>query len=255
MSHDTPDPSDTDAVDARENGTGSASTLRRQLPALAVLGAIALLLIGVGIGLAVGNRVTTSSDRPKADSTAVGFAQDMSTHHLQATEMATAALSNAADPQVRSLAYDILTQQTNQVGQMQSWLTRWGYPLSNPGSVMGWMPDHSSMPGMDMSGGASMSMAPGDSVNTPLMPGMATSPELATLRGLRGEPFDVYFLQLMLRHHEGGAPMLSYAANKSHVSQGFVRDLAQQMLNLQQNEADAMTAMLAEKGAKPLPMN
>lgn len=50
----------------------------------------------------------------------MGFAQDMIHHHQQAVEMATIELYGGSDPQVQSLAYDILTSQTNQIGQMQS---------------------------------------------------------------------------------------------------------------------------------------
>ena len=36
------------------------------------------------------------------------------------------------------------------------------------------------------------------------MPGMATEDELAALRRLDGTAFDVEFLRLMIRHHQGG---------------------------------------------------
>ena len=39
---------------------------------------------------------------------------------------------------------------------------------------------------------------------TALMPGMATEEELANLRSLSGTAFDVEFLRLMIRHHQGG---------------------------------------------------
>ncbi|KQR97220.1 hypothetical protein ASG12_14685 [Williamsia sp. Leaf354] len=232
------------------------SSLRRQLPALLVLGGVALLLIGVGLGLLVGRTVdsSTGSDAtPASNSAAVGFAQDMSTHHSQGVEMATIALSKGSDPQVRSLAYDILTQQTNQIGQMQSWLTRWGYPLDNPSTAMDWMSDHHDMSGGSM--GASMSMTAGNGTTTPLMPGMATASEMNRLRTMSGTELDAYFLQLMLRHHQGGLPMMEYASDPDHVSQDYVRTLAQQMINTQENEAQTMTAMLTERGVAPLSMN
>ncbi|WP_045822190.1 DUF305 domain-containing protein [Williamsia herbipolensis] len=237
------------------------SSLRRQLPALLVLGGVALLLIGVGLGLVVGRTVdsSTGSDAtPASNSAAVGFAQDMSTHHSQGVEMATIALSKGSDPQVRSLAYDILTQQTNQIGQMQSWLTRWGYPLDNPSTAMDWMADHHSMSGGAMSGGSMsgpMTMTAGNGTTTPLMPGMATASEMSRLRTMSGTALDAYFLQLMLRHHQGGLPMMEYAADPGHVSQDYVRTLAQQMINTQENEAQTMTAMLTERGVAPLSMN
>ncbi|MGJ0119068.1 DUF305 domain-containing protein [Williamsia sp. MIQD14] len=246
--------------DDTDTGHDRRSSLRRQLPALLALGGVALLLIGVGVGLLVGRTVdsSTGSDAtPASDSAAVGFAQDMSTHHSQGVEMATIALSKGSDPQVRSLAYDILTQQTNQIGQMQSWLTRWGYPLDNPSTAMDWMSDHHSMSDGSMSGSMSgaMSMTAGNGTTTPLMPGMATASEMTRLRAMSGTALDAYFLQLMLRHHQGGLPMMEYAADPEHVSQDYERTLAQQMINTQENEAQTMTAMLSERGVAPLSMN
>ncbi len=230
------------------------SSLRRQLPAMLVLGAVALLLVGVAIGLAIGND-EGSSDRPGQDSAAVGFAQDMSTHHSQGVEMATIALSNAVDPQVRSLAYDILTQQTNQIGQMQSWLARWDYPIDNPGTAMRWMSGDGHDHAGSMNSMSSAAMTAGDGVQTPLMPGMATASDMARLRSLRGTAVDLDFLALMLRHHRGGLPMMEYAADNDHVAQSYVRRLAQQMINIQTTEADTLSTMLAERGGTPLPMN
>ena len=50
------------------------------------------------------------------------------------------------------------------------------------------------------------------------MPGMATEEELAELRGLTGTAFDVEFLRLMIRHHQGGLEMAEYAAEHADVA-------------------------------------
>jgi uncharacterized protein (DUF305 family) len=57
----------------------------------------------------------------------------------------------------------------------------------------------------------------------------------------------------MLRHHQGGLPMMEYAAQ--HASEDAVRSLAQTMVDTQQSESTVMTNMLTAKGAAPLPMN
>jgi len=75
--------------------------------------------------------------------------------------------------------------------------------------------------------------------------------ELAALRQATGPDVDVMFLQLMLRHHEGGAGMLSYAAERAVRQQ--VRNLAAQMLTAQTAEIQSIRQMLAERGAAPLP--
>ena len=60
------------------------------------------------------------------------------------------------------------------------------------------------------------------------------------------------FLQLMLRHHQGGAEMLSYAA--ANASQEPVRNLAAQMLSAQTSEAGYLTQLLTARGGTPLPL-
>ena len=85
------------------------------------------------------------------------------------------------------------------------------------------------------------------------MPGMATSEDMAALRQATGPAVDALFLQLMLRHHEGGLPMMQYGAQ--HAGVATVRNLAQTMVDTQQSESHLMTTMLAQRGATPLPMN
>ena len=85
------------------------------------------------------------------------------------------------------------------------------------------------------------------------MPGMATSDEIAKLKSLSGAESDTYFLQLMIRHHQGGAPMMQYAAE--HATNPVVRNFASKMALSQSAEISVMTQMLAERGAQPLPAN
>ena len=85
------------------------------------------------------------------------------------------------------------------------------------------------------------------------MPGMATADEIAKLKSLSGAESDTYFLQLMIRHHQGGAPMMQYAAE--HATNAVVRNFASKMAQSQAAEISVMTQMLAERGAQPLPAN
>ena len=84
------------------------------------------------------------------------------------------------------------------------------------------------------------------------MPGMATSDQLRALRAASGEQMDVLFLQLMLRHHEGGVIMLQYASE--HASVPEVRNLAAQMLSSQTSESEYLKQLLAARGGTPLPL-
>ena len=102
---------------------------------------------------------------------------------------------------------------------MGGFLQLWGYSLNNLRPVMAWMTaavghDMAGMPGMTDSG----PMAPMTTMDAAsmaagaIMPGMATNAEVDALKTLRGDASDAYFLQLMIRHHEGGVPMMDYAA-------------------------------------------
>jgi uncharacterized protein (DUF305 family) len=191
------------------------------------------VLLGGGLAVALGIGRT---DTPGADSVAAGFARDMSRHHLQGVEMANMVADRSEDPEVRQIAFDISATQTNQAGRMQGWLSLWGVPQSG-GDTMAWMSeggDH----GHDMTDGG-------------LMPGMATEEELANLRDLRGTAFDVEFLRLMIRHHQGGLEMAQYAAEHSGVP--AVSDLAQAIARAQTAETRTMAAMLTARGGTPLP--
>lgn len=219
---------------------------RPQLIALIALGVIAVLTVGFALGFfARTNFLGGDDSMPAADSVDVGFAQDMSVHHNQAIDMSSIALTNASDPLVRNLAFDMLTSQQNQVGQMQGWLALWDRAPVGADGYMGWMSadDH----------GHSMSMSAdtAESGSVAAMPGMASTEELAALRQATGPDVDVMFLQLMLRHHQGGLSMMEYAAD--HAETPALVRLAQSMISTQQSEATLMTQMLAEKGAEPLP--
>jgi uncharacterized protein (DUF305 family) len=212
--------------------TAARSPLRA---ALLTVVAVGLVLLGGAGAVALGIGRTASGDPPSADSVDVGFSRDMATHHLQGVEMANLVADRSTDPAVRLLAFDISSTQTNQVGRMQGWLALWGYS-SVGGEQMAWM-------------GSGMHMHP--DVSSGLMPGMATESELSTLRSLSGQAFDVDFLRLMIRHHEGGLEMAQYA--QAHGETAVVRSLATSIAETQTAETKTMTDMLTARGGTPLP--
>jgi uncharacterized protein (DUF305 family) len=219
--------------------TEAAPPARGLRTALLLVMAVALVALGGGAAVVLGiGRPST----PTADSVDAGFSWDMSRHHLQGVEMANLAQGRSTDPVIRSLAFDISATQTNQVGRMQGWLSLWGLPNTSGQPPMQWMggnPADPSMAGMDMS-------SPGA-----LMPGMATEQELDQLRGLSGTAFDVQFLRLMIRHHQGGLKMALYAEQHGQVS--AVRTLARSIAETQTAEVHTMAQLLAARGGTPLP--
>jgi uncharacterized protein (DUF305 family) len=202
---------------------------------LAVIG-LALVLIGGGLAVALG--IGRAESAPTADSVDAGFARDMSRHHLQGVEMANLVAERSDDREVEMIAFDISATQTNQAGRMQGWLALWGVPQSG-GETMAWMAGDTGHPGHDMATSGS------------LMPGMATEDELAALRDLRGTAFDVEFLRLMIRHHQGGLEMAEYAADNG--GEQVVRELADTIAQTQTAETGTMSDMLAARGGTPLP--
>jgi uncharacterized protein (DUF305 family) len=213
---------------------GRTGPLRTAL--LAVI-AVGLVLLGGGLAVALG----VGEDGPPVpgpDSVDAGFSRDMATHHLQGVEMANVALERSEDREVRQLAFDISSTQNNQAGRMQGWLSLWGVPPTG-GDVMAWMAG-------DDGGHGGHTVATGG-----LMPGMATEEELAGLRALSGTDFDVEFLRLMIRHHQGGLGMAEYAADNADAP--AVARLASTIAETQSAETGTMTDMLAARGGTPLP--
>jgi uncharacterized protein (DUF305 family) len=196
--------------------------------------AVALVTTGGAIAVLTG---VGQPRQPADDSVDAGFARDMITHHDQAVQMAQMARDHSTDPAVRLLAFDIETQQLGQIGQMRGWLQTWGLPEQTDRAHMAWMAG--AAPHLHDAGAGAV------------MPGMATTVEMAKLRSLSGKALDVYFLQLMIRHHQGGLPMAQYGAAHAHLD--YVQDLAGKIVSAQTSEVVSMEQMLRERGGTPLP--
>ncbi|GDY32466.1 DUF305 domain-containing protein [Gandjariella thermophila] len=225
-----------------EEPPGTPQWVRTAVVAAAVL---AVLLLGAATGLLIG-LPRSGGDVPPANSVDVGFAQDMALHHQQAVQMANTAREKTTNSEIKQLAFDIESTQLEQVGRMAGWLMLWGQPEQNPGTHLAWMTGAASVHQHGAPAPSTGAVADSDH-----MPGMASEDELGRLRSLSGQEFDVYFLQLMLRHHEGGTPMAQYAAQ--HASVPAVRTLADNIVRAQSNEAATIRQLLAERGATPLP--
>lgn len=182
---------------------------------------LVLLFMGLGVG---GLLVWLSSRPPSANSPEVEFARAMSVHHEQAIEMALILRERSQDPVLSPFALDILLTQRGQMGQMYAWLSLWGHPTESPTGVS---KEHA------------QSM------------GMASNAEMAQLRSLPLAQAEILFMQLMLRHHQGGVAMAQNALDKARHPE--VQRLASSMVNGQQNEIRFMTTLLQERGASPLP--
>ncbi len=236
---------DSDLQQTDEPDRTDRSSVSRWLVIGAAL--VVMLVLGVGLGAFLTRVIDAEpapATTPGAGSVEVGFSQDMSVHHLQAVTMAGWARDHTTDPAIKTLAFDIERTQTGQVGRMKGWLALWDQPEQAVGAYMTWMTG----PMAGHAGHGAMAKTPS---NGAPMPGMATSAELAELKTLSGKEMDVFFLQLMLRHHMGGTAMAQYVFD--HTSVAAVKSLADSMLKTQGAEMTLMEQMLQARGAQPLP--
>jgi uncharacterized protein (DUF305 family) len=171
----------------------------------------------------------------------IGFCQDMVAHHEQAVLMATMAMDRAS-PAVHDLAQSILVGQSGEIGVMRGWLQLWGAPLVAP-RPMAWMADAAAA----APGGAQPTATPARTA----MPGMASPAELQQLWQARGAAFDILFMQLMTRHHEGGLMMARDVQRSARLQ--AVRDTGRGMAFEQVQEIGLMAQLLQADGAAPLP--
>ncbi len=147
------------------------------------------------------------------------FLANMIAHHQGAVDMAKLALANAKHQEIKDMANNIITAQTKEIGDMQSWQTAWSYPASS-GSMM---EDHSSMGMMND------------------MAGMTDK-----LKGLTGDEFDKAFLSSMIEHHQSAINM-AYSG-KTNAQHTEVKTLTIAIVDAQSKEITQMKQWQKEWG-------
>jgi uncharacterized protein (DUF305 family) len=163
-------------------------------------------------------------DSPSDGSAEAGFARDMKTHHGQAVEMAMIVRDRTTDPEIRTFVTDMLLTQQNQIGQFEGWLGVWGLPLGSEAKPMAWM-------GHEVDG---------------LMPGMATSDQVAALAEMPHDDMVRSFLELMIVHHQSAVDMAQAVLERS--DDPVVTRMAQAIIDSQATEISRMEEMLARYG-------
>ena len=146
----------------------------------------------------------------------------------------------STDPALRAMAYDVITSQQQQIGQMYAWLDSWGLPQTSSRAPMAWM-KHAGMTGMTSDAGPIKALPDGR------MPGMASASDLERLRSATGRAAEVQWLRLMIPHHQAGVRMAAAALGESTDSQ--VVRLAKAIRTAQLAEIEQMRQMLADRAA------
>ena len=187
---------------------------------LAVIALAVAVLFG-GLGYVVGNNQAL----PDPTATDNGFLQDMRYHHEQAVQISLIFINTIeTDPDLRTIAREIIIGQNIEIGRMIQMLRDFGQPEANQSDLaMGWM------------GGSPMAL---DS-----MPGLASESDLGALRHARADDANVMFVRLMTAHHEGGIHMAERAA--THAGSSEVRAMAASMVSSQRNEIAELAVLLA----------
>lgn len=192
---------------------------------VSTVAALLLAVLGIGVGVFIYNAIPRT---PGDGSPEAGFLRDMNVHHAQAVEMALLIRDRTDDENLNFMTTDMMLTQSTQMGIMQGFLIDWDLNQAGAAAPMAWM-------GHPVDG---------------LMPGMATPEQIEQLRTLPVAEAEVLFLQLMIRHHQGGVEMAQAVLDRTDNDQ--VRLLAERIVVTQDSEVGTMNAMLEARGQAPI---
>ncbi|MFN8445090.1 MAG: DUF305 domain-containing protein [Caldilineaceae bacterium] len=135
------------------------------------------------------------------------FIDSMIVHHQGAIAMANELLKKTDRPELKTFAESIISAQTKEIADMQSWRKSWYPDLADTG-------------GMDM--------AMGD----------------MKLSSDESKPYDQRFLEAMISHHQGAVDMATMAQHMAEHSE--IKTLADAIITAQNAEIDQMKSWLKE---------
>lgn len=159
----------------------------------------------------------------------VRFLEGMIDHHQMALDMATDCLNKAQTESVVELCNNVITAQSAEIAEMQTWLLAW-YEI-----------EYVSMPMMDMNDDGMGGMHGGhqEHRDPPMMMGM-----MAGLSRLEGIEYEIAWLEAMIDHHDDALHMservLRYAEHEDLIT------LAEAIITAQTAEIDYMESLIAE---------
>ena len=130
-----------------------------------------------------GDPMTASLRSLKNEKFEMSFLSQMIQHHRGAIEMAKTVASRTKRPELNQLAASIIAAQEQEIGQMTRWLKEWH--KADPDTMAG---EHA---GMKMEG-------------------------MPKLEAAKDTEFDKMFLEMMIKHHEGGVQMSELVKERSN---------------------------------------
>lgn len=187
---------------------------------LAVAASLLALLVTGCASESGGDDRVIGSGPSRHNSADVQFATKMIPHHAQAVAMVNLALDRKVDPDLTSVADEMLMRQTGETTKMATWLQDWGKPVPRT------MIDHV-----------------GHTMGDTSMPGALTKAEFRRLETAQGAEFERAWLEAMIAHHEGAIQMA-----KSEQAEGAnpaAQRLATQITRTQQAELRQLRGLLS----------
>jgi uncharacterized protein (DUF305 family) len=169
----------------------------------------------------------------------VRFMEGMIDHHQMAIDMANHCLTKATTESVLSLCQNIIDAQSAEIASLQGWLLNWYNIEYSPMSMDEMMDMMGGMEGMDHEGMEGM-----PATDPAMMMGM-----MAGLNRLEGIDYEIAWLEAMVDHHDDAIHMSERLLERAEDAHTELRDMAQQIIDDQSAEIDAIEQMLVELGA------
>jgi uncharacterized protein (DUF305 family) len=141
------------------------------------------------------------------------FIDTMAHHHEGAIQMSEMVLRKSQNEELKKFAQKIIDDQQKEIGQMKEWREKWF--VGKPAAI-----------NMEMSGMT-------DSMK------MMSSGEMTKMEAMTGKDFDLYFLEMMIPHHQGAVTMANNALERAEHAE--IKTLANQIIKEQEAEIKKMT--------------
>ena len=171
--------------------------------------------------------MATPTNAPGAFNDAdVTYAQGMIAHCSQLVEMSGLAPARASNQEVIDLASRTMTDEEAELTAVRGWLRHWNRPESADDAGMG---------GMDMGGDDDSDMT---------MSGSMSDADMKKLKAAKGGVFDGAFVKAMIEHRNGEIEMAR--DEKKNGRNGTVKQQAEMMATMQEDEVESLTRLLAE---------
>lgn len=154
------------------------------------------------------------------------FVTGMIAHHQGAVSMANVALTKAKHPELKDIANSIISAQLEEIRQLQTWRSQWGYASGG----------ETNMAGMDHS-------------NNGMEQQMTTMTN--ELNSKSGDEFDAAFIDTMIAHHQSAIAMARPGIKNA--SRQEVKDMAAAIVDAQTKEISQLQQWREEWGYNDTP--